>query len=619
MSQSGAASSVALARAGLRTKSTLVEEALTFRAFGVAWSPDLLYEAELAEASPAIRDLDAAAGLALLWAGASARPEAMGAAARLYARVLQHVEARRLSKEHQQAAAQAFFLAGMTDAATHAVETFGKVPLAVADYLRADLASPSATGESPSARWLELLSKRQRAHGIEPLDVSSARPDGLPWFDTLSCKVPERTGGELVSVIVPCFRPGDGLITALRSIVAQTWEDLEIIVVDDASGPQYEEWFARAKSLDPRIRVLSLDSNGGAYRARNAGIRAASGSIVTFQDDDDWSHPRRVEMQVARLNDSGALATRSAAVRARPDMTHQWFGQSPIRLNVSSLMLRRDALERIGPFFEVRKGADSEYQDRIVALGGAIENVPAPLAVVRLRPGSLSRGDFTYRWATPDRIEFRGAYEAWHRTLRPGRVALSLDPVRPPFNIPTRFELDGARRCLDVVYAADYSAAAGAARKPPQTGDLERRAERGVRQGLWHMETVLPMKDDRALMDLSWRDLIQSRDDLISICRTDDVFVRQLVVCDPTVLLINGDQSTSVQVEDVEVWLTPGDLEPTTSGLPVDILWISDRCQAWWSTRPRWVAAPYLTPDEKAELGELAGTLELGESRIWRP
>lgn len=593
-----------------------MEEALTARAVGAEWLPDRLRDAEIADAGPAILDAKAAAGLALLWAGVSRRPEDVKAAASLYARVVDRVGPRTLSKGHQQAAAQAFFLAGRFDDVARALETFSKMSKVFANYLRADLASPAVVGGPPTPEWLARLSWTHVAHGIEPLAVSSGRSIDLPLFDSLDCRAADRAGGELVSVIVPCFKPGQGLLTSLRSLIAQTWEDLEVIVVDDASGPGYEEWFARAESLDPRIRVLRLGTNGGAYRARNAGVRAARGSIITFQDDDDWSHPRRVELQVARLNESGAVATRSAAVRARPDLTHQWFGSPPVRFNVSSLMLRREAVARIGPFFEIRKGADSEYQDRIVALGGSIENVPAPLAVVRLRQGSLSRGDFTHRWATPERIELRAAYEAWHRTLAGDVARDRLRSVNPPFAIPSRCELDGHPRRLDVVYAADYSAPLGVRENLPQFADLERLARDGRRQALWHMESIRQVRAVRPLMDKSWRDAMQSSDSLTSICRTDAACVQHLVVCDPTTLLINGEQPTDVRVEDVEVWLTPDDFEPLMSMLPVDLLWVSDRCREWWSVRPRWVPAPYLTSHERAALVEVAGTMALGESLI---
>ena len=104
-----------------------------------------------------------------------------------------------------------------------------------------------------------------------------------------------------VSVVVTAYRPDRGLLTAVRSILAQTWANVEIIIVDDASPPEFDEVLRAAAALGERIRLVRLPVNAGTYAARNAGLDAAGGEFVAFQDSDDWSHPRRLELQVAPL------------------------------------------------------------------------------------------------------------------------------------------------------------------------------------------------------------------------------------------------------------------------------------------------------------------------------
>lgn len=105
----------------------------------------------------------------------------------------------------------------------------------------------------------------------------------------------------LISVVVAVHRPDQWLHTAVRSLVEQSYPHLDIVLVDDASGPEFSEVIAAAAALDTRIRVVTAATNGGAYRARNLGVRSALGQIVTFHDADDWAHPEKIERQFAAL------------------------------------------------------------------------------------------------------------------------------------------------------------------------------------------------------------------------------------------------------------------------------------------------------------------------------
>src|SRR5690606_28015165 len=130
--------------------------------------------------------------------------------------------------------------------------------------------------------------------GIEApslLEVEASEP-----FDRLACASDvEVTDGPLVSVIVTSWRPGPGLETAVRSLLNQSWRNLEILLIDDASPASYVPLLEQVAALDPRIRLIRLERNGGTYEARNVGLGLARGELVTGQDSDDWSHPRRIE------------------------------------------------------------------------------------------------------------------------------------------------------------------------------------------------------------------------------------------------------------------------------------------------------------------------------------
>ena len=99
-----------------------------------------------------------------------------------------------------------------------------------------------------------------------------------------------RHGDPRVSVIVPTYQRSERLRRALASVLAQTVEVLEIIVVDDASDDGTPS--VVASLADPRVRYLVHDENRGLAAARNTGFEASRGAYVTFLDDDDELPPQ---------------------------------------------------------------------------------------------------------------------------------------------------------------------------------------------------------------------------------------------------------------------------------------------------------------------------------------
>ena len=99
------------------------------------------------------------------------------------------------------------------------------------------------------------------------------------------------------SVIVPTYGRPEYLPECLTSILAQTVEDFEVIVVDDASPVPVE-----LPVTDARVRLVRRDANGGPAAARNTGLEAARGTHIAFCDDDDLFSPDRLELAVAGLD-----------------------------------------------------------------------------------------------------------------------------------------------------------------------------------------------------------------------------------------------------------------------------------------------------------------------------
>ena len=100
-----------------------------------------------------------------------------------------------------------------------------------------------------------------------------------------------------ISVIVPVYNSIDCLEKCVRSICAQTYTDLEILLIDDGSTDGTDRLCERLAGQDVRIRTYHKE-NGGASSARNVGIRLASGEYLGFVDSDDYIEPDMYELMI---------------------------------------------------------------------------------------------------------------------------------------------------------------------------------------------------------------------------------------------------------------------------------------------------------------------------------
>lgn len=97
-----------------------------------------------------------------------------------------------------------------------------------------------------------------------------------------------------ISVYIPTRNRAELLLAAVRSVLKQTYVDLELIVVDDASNDGTESLLSSLRYEDKRIRILRNDSPRGAPATRNRAIAAATGEFITGLDDDDTFEPERL-------------------------------------------------------------------------------------------------------------------------------------------------------------------------------------------------------------------------------------------------------------------------------------------------------------------------------------
>ena len=98
----------------------------------------------------------------------------------------------------------------------------------------------------------------------------------------------------LVSVIIPTYRRPDLLVRAVDSVKSQTYNNIEIIIVDDENNSELINFF----DDDKEIKILTNETNRGACYSRNKGLKYSRGLYINFLDDDDVIFPNKIEEQV---------------------------------------------------------------------------------------------------------------------------------------------------------------------------------------------------------------------------------------------------------------------------------------------------------------------------------
>jgi GT2 family glycosyltransferase len=205
----------------------------------------------------------------------------------------------------------------------------------------------------------------------------------------------------VVSVIVPAYNAERFLGRALRSVLAQTYPHLELLVVDDGSADKTADVIR--SFTDTRIRHLS-QPNRGQGAARNLGIRASTGRYVTFLDADDVYLPQKVERQVEFLTahpeceiafcnalhfysrrPRRLLVRRS---RPRPDVTLRDLVRASF-VNLNTMMIVGDTLRRGGLFREDRYYPEEwDLCLRLARAGHRFGHQPEGLVLVEIREDS---------------------------------------------------------------------------------------------------------------------------------------------------------------------------------------------------------------------------------------
>ena len=242
----------------------------------------------------------------------------------------------------------------------------------------------------------------------------------------------------LVSVIIPCYNVGAFVEKAIGSILQQTYTNLEICIIDDASTDDTLQKIN--KFNDERIRVTAFKQNTKKVGAVNEVLQQVNGELICFQDADDWSEPERIKQQVKQFTQQpnlGICFTNYRNVGGKKGLPFRIaLSNEELRdeflefgykknidfdpTNCGTMMITKEALQKTGgysPYFAGRVAEDIQWVYRVLKIfrGITLENV---LYNYRARDGSFTdmvysgeNAKYAYSCQLLSRIIYKDVYE----------------------------------------------------------------------------------------------------------------------------------------------------------------------------------------------------------------
>lgn len=394
--------------------------------------------------------------------------------------------------------------------------------------------------------WLHHVSAVYKRKGLPGLRLQDQ--DLKLSIDNLASDLaePRTINGPKITVIVPTFEGATRIDTTLRSLVNQSWKNIEIIVVDDGSSPENTCELRDICGKYEDVLLLEQGENRGAYPARNLGLQHSTGQYVTVHDDDDWSHPEKLAIQVQYLIDNPKVkACVSRHIRVTEDMKFTRINSNPkyIQANYSSLMLERSMIEALGGWHEINRGADEEFKKRVERFGDTkVATVcPLPLSFTRTHDQSLTAGEISRGYQDPSRLFYHASFTRAHKKMTwPSQE--TVQGISTPANMRA-----GMRRkhlgLFDMVVAADFSLEDFQQHKVLR--DARIAADNGLRVGLLNLFS--PHSDASGVPSEETL-LLAEHPNIEVLSLKDSASVSKMIVPDPSVLQFVENLACNLEV-----------------------------------------------------------------------
>ena len=240
----------------------------------------------------------------------------------------------------------------------------------------------------------------------------------------------------LVSIITPSYNSAKFIAETIQSVQNQTYQNWEMIIVDDGSSDETESVVISIIQNDNRIQFHKLNQNSGPAVARNTGIEKASGDYMTFIDADDIWFPTFIENNIKTINETGIPFVFSSYRRANEELEfvysdfivpHKVSYTDILKSNSISCLTAFLDIKKLGKKYMplIRKRQDMGLWLNYLKVIPFAHGIQETQAIYRIRENSLSRKKsdlIKYQWQFYREVEnlnvFQSAYFMLHWMYR---------------------------------------------------------------------------------------------------------------------------------------------------------------------------------------------------------
>lgn len=204
----------------------------------------------------------------------------------------------------------------------------------------------------------------------------------------------------LVSIIMPSYNCEHYIAESIKSVLAQTYQNWELLITDDCSTDRTIEIVKEYVAKDERIKLILLEKNGGAGVARNKSIEKAVGRFIAFLDSDDLWYPNKLERQLKFMDEKECAISHTSYMTCDED--GYVTGIIVCRRRESLASMSRDDkmgfltviydVSQLGKIYlpKLRKRQDWALKLKLLQICKYTYGMKEPLAYYRKRDGSIS-------------------------------------------------------------------------------------------------------------------------------------------------------------------------------------------------------------------------------------